>query len=399
MAAVKYGERRVRRMANGETTQRSALDDLNVTRVLRSQAVAALQEETELTLVLDGMELRREGAECQEYLMQVKALDGELVNGYRSLNVLGMGVEEARGLLYHHLFSSKEASFQSENAEIQRAIDTTEARLKTFQGSKTWVTDRGFDNDDVWWWVWGHDSHLVCRLYHCERLVEWQSPSGPWEERYLDATFKHLKPLASLETKLAVRLVGQAKAKRQQVKVNRSAVPIRVYAPGDKSRTKNVWIVKVAIEGSAGKPWYLLTDWPVTTEAEALRVFRFYRRRWAVEDTFKFVKTCFGAEAVQMLHLEAIRRLVAYTWVAAGFLFHLGLTLDDAEVQLLARLGGWQPRNRRPPGKHILTRGLRRLLDRLATDAILQDHLNEFGDFPPFVKRFLERSNGALLEH
>jgi DDE family transposase len=234
------------------------------------------------------------------------------------------------------------------------------------------------------------------RLYHFERLVAWQTPSGPWEERYLDATFKHLKPLASLETKLEVRLVGQAKAKRQKVKVHLSAVPIRVYAPGDKSRTKSVWIVKVEIEGAAGQPWYLLTDWPVTTEEQALRVFRFYRRRWAVEDTFKFVKTCFGIEEVQMLHLEAIRRLVAYAWVAAGFLFHLGLTLDDAEVRLLARLGGWEPRNRRPPGKHILTRGLRRLLDRLATDAILQDHLDEFGDLPPFVKRFLARSNTPL---
>ncbi len=399
MAAVKYGEKRVRRMANGETTQRSALDAQSVTRVLREQAALTLCAEAELTLVLDGMELRREGAESQEQLMHVKALDGSLVNGYRSLNVLGMGQEEARGLLYQRLFSSQEAGFRSESLEIQQAIDTTEASLKTFSGPKTWVMDCGFDNDDVWWWVWRHDSHLVCRLYHFERLVEWQAPSGQWQERYLEATFKHLKPLATVQTTLEVRLVGQKRAKRQKGTVHLSAVPIRVYAPGDKSRTKPVWILKVEVEGAAGNPWYLLTDWPVTTEAEALRIFRFYRRRWAVEDTFKFVKTSFGAEEVQMLHLEAIRRLVAYAWVAAGFLFHLGLTLDDAEVRLLARLGGWEARDRRPPGKHILTRGLRRLLDRLATDAILQDHLDEFGDFPPFVKRFLARSNGALLEH
>ncbi|MGQ9886946.1 MAG: transposase [Aggregatilineales bacterium] len=66
----------------------------------------------------------------------------------------------------------------------------------------------------------------------------------------------------------------------------------------------------------------MLTDWPVTTEAEALRLLRFYPRRWAVEDTFKFIKTCFGVEAVQLLRLAAIRRLVAFAWVAAGFFFH-----------------------------------------------------------------------------
>lgn len=399
MAATKYGEKRVRRMANGETTQRSELDAASVTRVLREQAAATLHSEPEVTLILDGMELRRAGAESQEDLMHVKALDGRLVNGYRSFNVLGLGEDEARGLLYHHLFSSHEPGFTSENREIQAVIDVTETSLQAFAGPKTWVMDAGFDNDDVWWWVWGHGSHLVCRLYHFERLVEWQTPTGQWEERYLDATFKHLTPLATVETTLEVRLEGQRRAKRQPVTVHLSAVPLRVYAPGDKPHTQPVWIVKVEVEGAASQPWYLLTDWPVTTETEALRIFRFYRRRWAVEDTFKFIKTCFGAEEVQMLHLEAIRRLVAYAWVAAGFLFHLGLTLDDAEVRLLARLGGWEPRANRPPGKLILTRGLRRLLDRLATDAILQDHLDEFGDLPPFVKRILARSNRSLLEH
>lgn len=386
-------------MARGETTQRSELDADRVTEVLREHAAATLLYEPEVTLILDGMELRRAGATSQEALMQVKALDGGLVNGYRSFNVLGLGADEGRGLLYHRLFSSQAAGFESENREMQRAIDATEASLRTCAGPKTWVMDAGFDNDEVWWWVWKHGSHLVCRVYHVERLVEWQTPRGQWEARYLEATFKHLTPLTTVETTLEVRLKGQRRAKRQPVTVHLSAVPIRVYAPGDRSRTQPVWIVQVKVEGSAGEPWYLLTDWPVTTPAEALRIFRFYRRRWSVEDTFKFVKTCFGAEEVQMLSLEAIRRLVAYAWVAAGFLFHLGLTLDQAEVRLLARLGGWEPRANRPPGKLILTRGLRRLLDRLATDAILQDHLDEFGDLPPFVKRILARSNRSLLEH
>jgi hypothetical protein len=386
-------------MANGETTQRSELEADSVTGVLREHGVAALSGEAELTLVIDGMELRRAGAESQEHLMRVKALDGSLVNGYRSFNVLGMGENDARGLLYHHLFSSAAPDFRSENAEIRRAIDTTEASLASYRGPKTWVMDAGFDNDDVWWWVWGHDSHVVCRLYHFERLVEQQTADGHWEERYLDATFKHLQPLASVETTLEVRLKGQRRARRQRVTAHLSAVPIRVYAPDNHSRTRPVWIVKVDIEGAASDPWYLLTDWPVITQADVVRIFRFYRRRWAVEDTFKFIKTCFGVEDVQMLHLEAIRRLVAYACVAAGFLFHLGLTLEDTQVLLLARLGGWEPRPNRPPGKTILTRGLRRLLDHLATDAILQNYLDEFGDFPPFVKRILARSNPPSVEH
>lgn len=376
-------------MAEGDSTKRSRLDADNVTSILREQGVANLRSEAELELVLDGMELRRPGAHEQEYLMSVKALDGSLVNGYRSFNVLGMG-QEARGLLYHKLISSNTPDFSSENVEVKAAIQQTEQALVGFEGAKTWAIDMGFDNDDVWWEIWKHPhSHMVNRVYHMERIVEWQAASGKWEERYLDATFPYLKHLATIETELEVRLQGQKYAKRQTVTVELSAVPIRVYHPEDKSQTKPVWLVRAKVTGAVGKPWYLLTDWPVNDADSALRIFRFYRRRWSVEDTFKFIKTSFGIEEVQMLSFEAVRRLVAYGWVAAGFLFHLGLTLDQPEVRLLAVLGGWEERKNRPPGKQVITRGLRRLFDQAATEAVLLKHVEEHGDLPPFVKRLL----------
>jgi len=83
-----------------------------------------------------------------------------------------------------------------------------------FAGPKMWMMDSGFDNDDVWWWVWGHGSHVVCRVYHGECLVEWQTLAGVWEERYLEATFKHLTPLATVETALEVRLKVTGSSRR-----------------------------------------------------------------------------------------------------------------------------------------------------------------------------------------
>ena len=376
-------------MAEGDSTRRSRLGADQVTSILREQGAANLRTEPELELVLDGMELRRPGAHEQEYLMSVKALNGSLVNGYRSFNVLGMG-QIARGLLYHKLFSSNLPDFNSENEEIKAAINETEQALIDYEGAKTWAIDMGFDNDAVWWEIWKHpDSHLVNRVYHMERIVEWQTADGTWEERYLDATFQYMKHLATIETKLEVRLQGQKHARRQTVTVELSVVPIRVYHPEDKSRTKPVWLVRARVAGAVGKPWYLLTDWPVINAESAVRIFRFYRRRWAVEDTFKFIKTSFGIEEVQMLSFEAIRRLVAYGWVAAGFLFHLGLTLEQPEVRLLAYLGGWEERNNRPPGKQALSRGLRRLINQATTETILQKHIKEHGDLPPFIKRLL----------
>ena len=103
--------------------------------------------------------------------------------------------------------------------------------------------------------------------------------------------FVSIKHLATIETELEIRLQGQKYAKRQKVTVELSAVPIRVYHPEDKSQTKPVWLLKAKVVGAVGKPWFLLTDWPVNNADSAVRIFRLYRRRWSVKEPFKFIKT------------------------------------------------------------------------------------------------------------
>ena len=60
-----------------------------------------------------------------------------------------------------------------------------------------------------------------------------------------------------------------------------------------------------------------------------------------------------------------------------------------AEVRLLTRLGGGELRTTRPPGKLVLTRGLRRLLDLFAAQAILRDEVRQHGDLPPRLAALL----------
>ena len=108
-----------------------------------------------------------------------------------------------------------------------------------------------------------------------------------------------------------------------------------------------------------------------------------------MEDAFKIGKQCLGWEDVPVLALEAVRTLVALGWVAAGFLYELGVTLEWAEVRLLTRLGGGEVRATRPPGKLVLTRGLRRLLDLFAAQAILADEVRQYGELPPRLAALL----------
>jgi hypothetical protein len=79
-----------------------------------------------------------------------------------------------------------------------------------------------------------------------------------------------------------------------------------------------------------------------------------------------------------MLNFEAVRCLVAYGWVAADFLFNPGQTLEQPEIRPLAVLGGWEERKNRPPGKQVITRALRRLIDQASPEAILLHYASFF---------------------
>lgn len=395
------GAQRIARFASGETTKRSPnLDPAHLTAQLRSHAVEHLGSvpADELWLIADGSELRKPHARAMPHLMRVKDLNGSLVNGYRTLNVLGI-TPNRRGVLYHRLFSSKAPGFVSEPHEVQEALQTVSTAIAPLKARMpaTWILDTGFDDVAVWRTIWEQQEHVVCRLKHTERCLAYQAKDGTWQDGDVAKARKHLGSLGRAETMLVVQRGRQKRPKEQRVAVELWGCRVRVRYWTNVRREgegeeveKELWLVEVRIPDTGMEPWLLLTDWAVDDEASAVRVFRMYRQRWAVEDSFKFLKECLGWEEVQLMELEAVRMMVALGWVAAGFLYELGVTLEWAEVWVLARLGGWVPHKGRKPGKLTLTRGLRRLMEMLTTEAFLMAYLKEHGSFPPKIAAFLK---------
>src|SRR5260370_1154677 len=152
-------------------------------RCLREVAVEQLEQapEEEVWLIADNSDLRKPYAEAMPYLMQVPDLEGELVPGYRTINVPGV-TPGRRGLLYHHLFSSRTPDFVSEPAEVQEALEKVSQALTPLKDRKTitWLLDSGFDDAAVWRTIWQAREHLVCRVYHLERLVGLLGRQGAW---------------------------------------------------------------------------------------------------------------------------------------------------------------------------------------------------------------------------
>lgn len=396
---VTDGAQRVIRLATGESTKRSQLDAENLTERLRGRGLAELGEADtdELWLILDESELRKPYAQMMPDLMQVRNLDGSLVPGYRTVNVLGV-TPQRRGILYHHLFSSQAADFVSEPTEVQTALQTVHQAVQAQERwrSVNWIMDSGLDDVAVWRTIWEQDEHLVCRLQHIDRLISYQAADQTWQEGNVAEARRALKLWATAQTDMVTQRGRQQRPKAQTVTAEIRACPVRLNYDANVRREgaaapaqKDLWLVEVRLLGTKLEPWLLITDWPVTDAASALRIFRMYRQRWAVEDSFKFTKDCLGWEEVQVLDLTGIRTLVALAWVAAGFLYELGINLDWPEVQLLAKLGGFVPHKGRKPGKTVLTWGLHRVLDMLTTEALLERYVREHGALPPRIAALL----------
>jgi len=167
----------------------------------------------------------------------------------------------------------------------------------------TWLLDSGFDDVTVWRTIWEQNDHVVCRVCQRTRLVEWQTESGAWSRGPLEEAAKRLKTLAMVRTKLEVPLGDQVHPKRQEVDVEISACSFQLTYERDVRRPtqgtkqtlhKALWLVQVRVLDCTWEPWWLITDWPVETEAQAMRIFCMYRQRWGVEESFKFTRSVPG---------------------------------------------------------------------------------------------------------
>ena len=223
LAAVHDGAQRISRLACAETTKRSPkLDAEHLTEHLRSHAIEQLTSvpADELWLIADGSELRKPHARAMPHLMRVNNLTGSLVNGYRTLNVLGI-TPKRRGVLYHRLFSSKAPGFVSEPHEVQVALHTVSTAIAPLKERMrvTWILDTGFDDVAVWRTIWEQHEHVVCRLKHTERLVRVQDKKGHWQTGAIAKARKQLRFLGTAETMLVVQRGRQNRPKEQRVAV------------------------------------------------------------------------------------------------------------------------------------------------------------------------------------
>lgn len=98
----------------------------------------------------------------------------------------------------------------------------------------------------------------------------------------------------------------------------------------------------VSRPGQGRSPWYLLTNEPIQTAADAWTIVLAYARRWQVELTYRYAKTELAMESPRLWRWSTRLKLMMMVTLVYAFLLSLLTLLPPAVVQAI--LQRWCPR-------------------------------------------------------
>jgi len=222
-----------------------------------------------------------------------------------------------------------------------------------------------------------------------------------------NAYCKVLDRLASAEVRIhkTIDLPRTPKRKARTATLEIRALTIELKPPDTRRKLPRVSLQFVLINEVNGPgdgtdvSWLLMTNLPIVTDEEVLRIIDYYIARWTVEIYFRTLKTGCRVEKLQLGTISRLKNCLAFYKIIAwriNYLTYLNRTtpelpctamFDDCEwksvwqivkkqtppnkpptlgefLPLLTRLGGYNNRpNEPPPGPQVFWTGIRRMLD------------------------------------
>ena len=316
---------------------------------------------------VDGTEIRKKYSKKLENLMRVRDLDGQLINGYRTINSIGVTEDGKRVfLLETKPFSSNEQGFRSENVYKEEIIRESSEAIKSNAGGEIkilYLLESEFDDRKIVEEIEGQGDSFIIRVKHLERTVESvegeQNKLGSIElkNRY---TRRHEK----------LRIKGRV---YQNAKTEVEVGEFR-YIGG-----KEYFLVKVEVTDRDGKliykePMYLMTDVEVDGAQQGYGIFKNYLMRSKIEGVFKFLKDVLGWEEFRIRDIEGIKKLLAITYLVGAYFYEIGEGIISEEfVEIVSRLGSVGGRITR----NALVKGLKELITTIQTIKLLKDNLSD----------------------
>ncbi len=271
-------------------------------------------EGKELLVLLDVSPLEKPYARAMEGLQPVGK---GRVPGCELLTCLLADGQGRLGLGYARLLAYGERGMTSLPQEVLWAVSRRHQLLAEGGRRPLCVADRGFDDRKPFSSLLSLGEGFLVRAYHDRRLHD-----GTRLRSVAEAMALPHRAWAWLK-------VG---GRYQEVEVRFGFA--RLMPEG---RELTLVVSPVPALGGRGR-WWLLTNLPVATAQDALRVVEAYRRRPRVEEFFRLLKAGLGLERVQVRGLPALRELVAVMLGLALFLWEV--RREEGPFKDLLWLGG-----------------------------------------------------------
>jgi hypothetical protein len=262
--------------------------------------MAASRVGDDTLLIVDPSDLSKKYAKKMEYLATVR--DGsahDLAQGYWTLHIAGCGLDtDGMVPLYQRLWSAQAPDFSSENDEILRGIDA----VATHVGRRgLWIMDRGGDRINLFSPILDRKLRFVFRLVGNRNLIR-AGQTMLAAQVALGCPVWHSKPIVRIED-------GEEKIHVLRFGFRRVRLPEREEP-----------LCLLVVHGLGAEPLMLLTNEPLNRSFKCLwRMVRAYLKRWSIEETIRYAKTCYDLENVRVLNYQGLQNLMPLVLAAMYF--------------------------------------------------------------------------------
>jgi hypothetical protein len=273
-------------------------------------------------LIVDGSDVTKPFAKEMEGLGRVHdGSTGEISNGYRQLNLIGVGSESSSIVLAtSRLYSYKTSHEPAELSENGLILEDLERIDQYISKKQTVVIDRGGDRRILIERFLSSGRPFIIRQTG-KRHIEYQG-----KRKRVDTVGK------GTELKWTINIVRHRGGKSLTHRFECGAVRVRFpYEHREGSWGESLWLVTVKRPGK--QRCYFLSYIDAQTAEQAVRqVMEGYGCRWKIEEVHRQLKQDYNYESISLRRYLALRNFNTLFWITMGFLYQ---QLEDISLKLI----------------------------------------------------------------
>lgn len=306
--------------------QKNSMNYEQINESLLMQAKKSLRLKSEVYLIHDGCDIRKEHGTKMGNMTKVKSLEGAWINGYKSFDSVCISdIDTTVRLLSCSPYSYSDPNYQSicgasfnEDDIINYQIEQVDKSLKEHHSEATlWhILDRKHDDVSCFEHIDSLGSMFAIRLKMSRNSNE------TFENDKKKTQFVKLKdqPFEHTFTRRFDKFFYKNKL-YTDCKADFSYDTLLL-------NEKTYWVVKVIITDRKGnnifkQPMIIITNLNLTTDELAYKVFQIYLKRSKIEGVFKFLKEQLGWEDFQVRNFTAIQNIIAMAFFVGAYFFEI----------------------------------------------------------------------------